>query len=275
MDFKLGAKTAFAFDKGASGAARHLFIDTKGSRSSENGYRLEGSNLVKQLISLGKTHKDYSGYKSNTILQKSNSKKADNFQLYHLKPNFIFDVFFGENKENAVKVLNELKSLQEDVVQPMFIASENSTSPSIGFIGSSIFFVKGPKGTTFKLIDFAHPVLWNPTNLGGELSKNIKKAPDFKTHREVVQNYLEGINSLIRNLEAWIQRPKYAPSIFSVESNKTKKIASFEFQFDVTEFTKKKPGRKSNKQENAGAGKKKTRKYKKTSKNSNTRKNKK
>ena len=73
---------------------------------------------------------------------------------------------------------------------------ETAGGETIAFIGSSILFVIGDKGGTFKLIDFAHP-LWNNPEM------KCCKAVKPKNHKKALDNYLDGLLNFIKDFETW------------------------------------------------------------------------
>ena len=192
LDFKIGYKTAFEFDKGFFGSKRHNLLDRKFSISNKYGFRLEGATDIDNLLKKAKEDTKKSHFKRNLIQQ---GKKKDQISLYQLEPEFIFDNFFDSVKQ-AEELFLELKFLWNEFLEPNIYAAAKGEE-SIGFIGSSILIVKGSKKITFKLIDFGHP-LWNS-------KKTFNDKITFRRHARVVENYTEGLRSFIVCVETWIQ----------------------------------------------------------------------
>ena len=187
LDFKLGKKTAFKFDKGSFGNVRHIILDSDMSRSKSQGFRLEGATDGKEIVEEAKKNKKISGWFHTT--PQDVGKKQTNSALYTLHANFVWNKFI-ENKEQASSLKQQLNELDDKFVMPNMEA-ETKNEESIGFIGSSILIVKGDGGIKFKLIDFAHPFWSHPT-----MSKN-------QHHKEVVLNYNEGLKMFIEIYNKW------------------------------------------------------------------------
>ena len=73
LDFKIGARTAFKFDKGLLGAQRHKILDSeKYSTSSKYGFRLEGATDVEEIVHKAKQNPKTSHYKKTINMFKFN-----------------------------------------------------------------------------------------------------------------------------------------------------------------------------------------------------------
>ena len=174
LDFKIGKKTAFKFDKGRFGKTRHTILDTEMSRSSRQGFRLEGATEGEEILKKAKENKKMSGW-FHTATQDFGKKKV-NSGLYTIYANFIWNDFI-ENQEQAKSLKQQLNELDDKFIMPNMEA-ETKGEETIGFIGSSILIVKGTNGITFKLIDFAHP-FWN-----------IKGTEAHEKHKKVILNHV-------------------------------------------------------------------------------------
>ena len=191
LDFKIGFKTAFLFDKGFIGNTRHQILDNYMSTSSQLGFRLEGATDIKIIKKLAKKYKKQSNYKFFSM-----EKNLPKIALYNLNTYFVFEIFFEKNIKFAKKLLHELMTFWNKFVQPNIYAASKGKE-SIGFIGSSILLVKGESDITFKLIDFSHP-FW-ATNV--DFNKDVSR----KKHLEIVENYTNGIKNFIKTLTLWIK----------------------------------------------------------------------
>ena len=195
LDFKIGFKTAFGFDSGSFKRHRHGVIDSDPvSTSEKRGYRLEGAtgpeHFLEKVVASAKDD-DKSGYKWS-LLQRG--KKKLQSALYHLSPDFIFSKFF-QSKKQVQDIARELNDLKDEFIYPSKRV-ETTGGETIAFIGSSILFVIGDKGGTFKLIDFAHP-LWNNPEM--KCCKSVKP----KNHKKALDNYLDGLLNFIKDFETW------------------------------------------------------------------------
>jgi hypothetical protein len=194
LDFKIGFKTAFQFDKGFMGATRHRLLDNDNfSTSNRYGFRLEGATDIDELVKKAKTNPNISNYKKTSL---ERGKKKQQIALYHLDPEFVFDNFF-DSKNQAIELFNELKLLWSEFLEPNINAASRGEQ-SVAFIGSSILIVKGKDKITFKLIDFAHP-LWNSKETFNEHITQHR-------HNKVVENYTQGLRNLISLVGAWIDK---------------------------------------------------------------------
>ena len=187
LDFKVGKKTAFGFDSGSFKRHRHGVIDSDAvSTSEKRGYRLEGAtgqdNFLEKLVADAKINPN-SGFKW-TLLQRG--KKKLQSSLYHLIPDYVFSQFF-QSKKQVEDITKDLKDLIDEFIRPSVEESEKTPpGETITFIGSSILFVIGDRGGTFKLIDFAHP-LWNNPEM------KCCKAVSPENHKKALDNFLDGL----------------------------------------------------------------------------------
>ena len=187
LDFKIGKKTGYKFDKGSFGRTRHHILDTEMSRSSKQGFRLEGASDAEDIVKKAKENNKMSGW-FHTSIQDFGKKKITS-GLYTLHANFIWNEFI-ENQEQATSLKDQLNELNDKFVMPNMEA-ETKNEEALGLVGSSILIVKGTNGITFKLIDFAHP-FWN-----------IKGTKPHKKHKNVVLNYCEGLKGFIEIYNKW------------------------------------------------------------------------
>jgi len=242
LDFKIGKKTAFKSDKGTIGNLRHWGIDTQLSRSNQLGFRLEGATDVKQMMEAAVKNKKYSGWFDTTI-QNLGKKKLQS-GLYTLYPQFIWDQFI-ETKEQAASLKKQLETLDKKFIMPNMEA-ETLNKETIAFIGSSILIVKGDKGITFKLIDFAHP-FWNTID-----SERHRK------HKEIVLNYCEGLKHFVEIYIDW-----YNQKFFDEPENISPNISSN----TMIGSGKKRRKKKTNKRKRKTKKRKTKKKYRKKKRN--------
>lgn len=208
LDFKMGFRTAFQFDKGLIGAYRHKLLDDPNySTSNKYGFRLEGATDIDKLVYKAKREPGKSNYK-HTIIERG--KKKQNIALYRLNPQYVFDFFF-DSKQQGVELFEQLKQLWNEFLEPNIVAASRG-EPSIAFIGSSLLIVKGSNKITFKLIDFAHP-LWNS-------KETFNETITQKRHNKVVENYTQGFRSFIHQLGIWLDSNKSNENINVMKSNK-------------------------------------------------------
>ena len=242
LDFKIGKKTAFKSDKGTIGRVRHWGIDTQLSRSKQIGFRLEGATDVKQMMEVAVKNKKHSGWFDTTI-QNLGKKKLQS-GLYTLYPQFIWDQFI-ETKEQATSLKKQLETLDKKFIMPNMEA-ETLNKETIAFIGSSILIVKGDKGITFKLIDFAHP-FWNTID-----SERHRK------HKEIVLNYCEGLKHFVEIYIDW-----YNQKFFDESENISPNISSN----TMIGSGKKRRKKKTNKRKRKTKKRKTKKKYRKKKRN--------
>jgi hypothetical protein len=240
LDFKIGKKTAFKSDKGTIGRIRHWGIDGILSRSEQLGFRLEGATDAADIMKSAISNKKYSGWFDTTI-QNLGKKKLQS-GLYTLVPEFVWDTFI-DTKEQASSLKSQFETFNTHFIMPNMEA-ETLNKETIGFIGSSILIVKGDKGITFKLIDFAHP-FWNTID-------SIK----HRKHKEIVLNYCEGLKNFVEIYNNWYNNKYFDQS----DDNHLQK------------YTNKFP---ESSKPSIGAGKKKTRNKKRNKKRKKTKKKKK
>ena len=183
LDFKVGYKTAYTFNSGILKEKRHAIIN-KLSTSAKYGFRLEGKsiNIIKTSL-----HKS----KMLSLKHFSNKKKFSNYGTH---PFHIFKSYFKDDKKSALKTLASLNKMIATFIIPNEQNALKNIKTSIGFIGSSILFVKGNKSSFVKLIDFAHPII---------LNKNTKKR-HIKKNQIAILNMSNGIVSLQIHLNRFI-----------------------------------------------------------------------
>jgi len=184
LDFKIGAKTAGAFDVGKAKNVRHKLIDGVMSDSARRGFRLEGITKGREVLV-----KKHAGLLNALPIK-------DKFKLYKLDPKIIFDHFFEGNIDYGRKLYKKMRKFYETfIVDNLKLAmSSKRGKVALGFYGSSVLFIAGDSGVDFKLIDFAHAVVLNPT----ESPKNLKR------YRKAVLGYSVGFKRLMDELELWL-----------------------------------------------------------------------
>ena len=173
LDFKVGKKSAFKFNTGFLKNKRLGLINTL-STSSRLGFRLEGSS-----VSI-KTHKSIpKSFKIPTPIKVPGKK----YKLYSKNPFHIFDSFFSDEKS-----LNQTIKSLERMYNKFIVPNQDRKTHGLGFIGASILFVSGSKSSFVKMIDFAHPFVYDPANP----SKNTLN---------VIDNMSNGVKSLLDQLK--------------------------------------------------------------------------
>jgi len=196
LDWKVGFKTAAAFDVGKMKNERHRYIDGTMSSSKTQGFRLEG--VTKGRRELIKKKLD-SKYKQVAQRHSQVSKLlpiGDKYKLYNLDPMIIYDHFFENDVNAASKIYQKMRLFYDRFITANYaIGMENQRKKTaLSFYGSSVLFVVGDGGADFKLIDFAHPVMLYPDTKGKELQR----------YRKAIINYSVGFKKLMDSLELWV-----------------------------------------------------------------------
>lgn len=212
LDFKLGTHTVMMEKCKLRKKILHGSLDFM-STSRIAHLRLEGSSDRAQLIARAEQSSNATFREMPQSMVKSLPPKQ---KLFVMHPFFVFDSFFeGASRSSVGALLAQLEKLNRTFTIPNLKAAKQGL-PSIAFVGSSILLVRGTvyhrrnRGArrasllptpvfTFKLIDFAHPIVretdrWAPVGPCSSTALFAKYA----------DNYARGLLSLEHLVRQWL-----------------------------------------------------------------------
>lgn len=212
LDFKLGTHTVMMEQCKLRKKMLHRSLDFI-STSCIAHLRLEGSSDRAQLIARAEQSSNATFREMPQSMVKWLHPKQ---KLFVMHPFFVFDSFFeGASRSSVGALLAQLEKLNRTFTVPNLKAAKQGL-PSIAFVGSSILLVRGTvyhrrnRGArrasllptpvfTFKLIDFAHPIVreadrWAPVGPCSSTDLFAKYA----------DNYARGLLSLEHLVRQWL-----------------------------------------------------------------------